>query len=265
MRAPECPIRLVVLGSGTSVGVPAIGCDCPVCASVDPRDNRLRASVLVQTPAANILIDTTPDFRFQALRAKIPRVDAVLFTHAHADHIMGLDDIRAYNFRQGSAIPVYASPQTLSAIRRAFQYIFDGQDLNTHIPRLELNPINTEAFEVCGVTVTPIPVLHGSLIVYGFRFGSAAYLTDHNDIPEASLQKLEGLDVLFLDALRHRPHPTHSTVERSLQYVARLKPNRAYFTHICHDLPHAGTEEQLPDHVRLAYDGLVIDVAGPVA
>jgi phosphoribosyl 1,2-cyclic phosphate phosphodiesterase len=254
------PLKITVLGSGTSVGVPTIGCHCDVCRSTDPRDNRLRPSILVTYEGRNVLIDTTPDLRTQALRARVERLDAVVFTHAHADHIMGLDDVRPFNFRQGGNIPIYAAPETMAAIQHCFQYIFDGTKKESNVPRLDPRPIDGAAFDVCGLEFLPVPILHGSQTIYGFRFGGAAYLTDHSEIPESSLERLRDLDVLFLDALRFKPHPTHSTVDRSLRTVEQVAPRRAFFTHICHDLPHARTESRLPPHVRLAYDGLEIQV-----
>jgi phosphoribosyl 1,2-cyclic phosphate phosphodiesterase len=255
-------LKITVLGSGTSVGVPTIGCQCGVCTSADPRDNRLRPSILISYDGRNILVDTTPDFRAQALRARIDRLDAIVYTHSHADHMMGLDDVRPFNFRQKGQIPVYASEPTMAAIRRCFQYVFDDVKRDTHIPKLDTHIIDGAPFDLFGLEFTPIPILHGPQTIYGFRFGAAAYLTDHHEIPEESLEKLRGLDVLFLDALRHKPHPTHSTVERSVKTVEVLGPRRAFFTHIAHDLPHARTEELLPPHVRLAYDGLEIEVNG---
>jgi phosphoribosyl 1,2-cyclic phosphate phosphodiesterase len=255
------PLKITVLGSGTSVGVPTIGCHCDVCTSTDPRDNRLRPSILVSYEGHNVLIDTTPDFRTQALRAKIGRLDAVIFTHAHADHIMGLDDVRPFNFRQKGQIPIFAAPATMDSIRRCFHYIWDEAPRSTNIPQLEPRVLNGEPFDVFGLEFQPIPILHGLQTIHGFRFGSAAYLTDHSDIPEASLEKLRGLDVLFLDALRYKPHPTHSTVDRSKMTVELLAPRRAFFTHICHDLGHQRAESMLPPHIRLAYDGLEIEVA----
>jgi phosphoribosyl 1,2-cyclic phosphate phosphodiesterase len=230
------PIRITVLGSGTSVGVPTIGCNCAVCTSTDPRDNRLRPSILVNYAGHGILIDTTPDLRQQALRARIERVDAILFTHSHADHIMGLDDVRPFNFRQGGEIPFYAAPETIANIQHAFRYIFDTRFAESAVPRLVPNAFNGSPIDLFGLHFLPIRLCHGKGTVYGFRFGNAAYLTDHSDIPPESMELLAGLDVLFLDALRHRPHPTHSTVERSLQSVEKLAPKRAFFTHICHDL-----------------------------
>ena len=255
------PLKITVLGSGTSVGVPTIGCHCDVCTSSDPRDNRLRPSILVSYDGHNVLIDTTPDFRTQALRAKIGRLDAVVFTHSHADHIMGLDDVRPFNFRQKGQIPIYASPETMDAIQRCFRYIWDEKPRNTNIPQLEPRVLDGGPFEVCGLEFQPVPILHGNQPIYGFRFGAAAYLTDHSEIPEASMERLRGLDVLFLDALRYKPHPTHSTVERSKQTVELLGPRRTFFTHISHDLGHERAESMLPPHIRLAYDGLEIEVA----
>ena len=254
------PIYINVLGSGTSTGVPTIGCLCQVCTSTDPRDKRLRPSILVRYAGRGILIDTTPDFRTQALRAPIERVDAILYTHAHADHILGLDDVRPFNYRQRSEIPIYAMQDTLDSIRRVFNYAFEPEPGQTSIPKIKLHPIEEEPFELFGLTITPLPVMHGEAQILGFRFGAAAYITDQSDIPEATKEKLHGLDVLFLDALRHKPHPTHSTVERSLKWVEELKPRRTFFTHICHDLGHASTEATLPAGVKLAYDGLEIVV-----
>lgn len=252
-------IHITVLGSGTSSGVPTIGCHCEVCLSTDPRDKRLRPSILVRHEGRNILIDTTPDFRQQILRTGIERLDAILYTHAHADHILGLDDVRPFNYRQREPIPLYATPEVLAVIQRVFCYAFD-ESPQSSVPKLDLHPMNGEPFEVFGLGITPVRVEHGKGTVYGFRFGTAAYLTDHSGIPEESKAHLHGLDVLFLDALRHRPHPTHTTLERAVELVEELQPKRAFFTHMCHDLGHERTEATLPPHVRLAYDGLEIDV-----
>ncbi len=256
----DLPLYITVLGSGTSTGVPTIGCECPVCTSTDPRNNRLRPSILVRYAGHGILIDTTPDFRTQALRAPIERVDAILYTHAHADHILGLDDVRPFNYRQRSAIPIYGKQDTLDAIRRVFRYAFEAEPAQTSIPRLKLHAINEEPFELFGLKITPLRIIHGTAEILGFRFGSAAYITDQSDLPEETKAKLQDLDVLFLDALRHKPHPTHSTVAQSLIWVEELKPKHAYFTHMCHDLGHAQTEKTLPPGVHLAYDGLEITV-----
>jgi len=254
------PLKITVLGSGTSVGVPTIGCHCAVCSSADPRDNRLRPSILVSYEDRNVLIDTTPDFRTQALRAKIDHVDAVVFTHAHADHIMGLDDLRPFNFRQKGRIPIYASSDTLAGIQRSFPYVFDDASQTSNVPHLDTQVIDDAPFDLYGLEFVPVPVLHGSQTILGFRFGAAAYLTDHSDIPEPSMERLQSLDVLFLDALRYKPHPTHSTVDRSMRTGERLAARRVFFTHICHDLGHERAESLLPPHVRLAYDGLEIEV-----
>jgi phosphoribosyl 1,2-cyclic phosphate phosphodiesterase len=258
MPAPS--VKITVLGSGTSVGVPTIGCHCAVCTSTDPRDNRLRPSVLLSYDGHNVLIDTTPDFRTQALRARIERLNAVLFTHAHADHIMGFDDIRPFNFRQSGDIPVYAAPKTMDDLRRTFPYVFDGMERNTNVPHIEARVLDGSPFDLFGLEFVPIPILHGPQPIYGFRFGKAAYLTDHSEIPDSSMELLRGLDVIFLDALRYKPHPTHSTVDRSIKTVEKLGARRAFFTHICHDLAHERAESMLPPHIRLAYDGLEVTV-----
>jgi phosphoribosyl 1,2-cyclic phosphate phosphodiesterase len=250
---------LTVLGSGTSMGVPTIGCDCAVCHSSDPHDRRLRPSVLIEYGGRFVLIDTTPDFREQAIREGIRRLDAVLYTHTHADHILGIDDLRPVSFlHKPGKLPLYARPEAADFIRDMFRYIFDANYKFGGLPQVELHLINGTV-ELFGAQFEPVPVIHGETEIYGFRFGSAAYLTDHSDIPEASYDKLKDLDILFLDALRHKPHPTHSTVENSLRIVDRVKPKRAFFTHICHDLPHEETNLALPKHVQLSYDGMKLD------
>jgi phosphoribosyl 1,2-cyclic phosphate phosphodiesterase len=256
-------ITLTVLGSGTSVGVPVIGCDCEVCRSPDPRDRRLRPSVLVSyqegTRLRNVLIDTTPDFRQQALQAGLRTLDAILYTHAHADHIMGLDDVRPFNYRREDRIPVYAARDTLGRLEQVFPYAFHGEVRHPGgSPRVAGHALDGGPIELFGLSFQPIPLKHGPLDVLGFRFGRAAYLTDHSEIPSESLALLRGLDVLFLDALRDEPHPMHSTVEQALLWVRELQPRQAYFTHICCRLPHQQTNERLPPHVELAYDGLKV-------
>ncbi|HEY1219450.1 MAG: MBL fold metallo-hydrolase [Bryobacteraceae bacterium] len=256
------PLKITVLGSGTSVGVPTLGCHCAVCTSTDPRDKRLRPSVLVSYQDRRVIVDTTPDFRAQALRARLERVDAVLYTHAHFDHIMGLDDVRPFNLRQKGRVPIYAAPDTMASIQRVFEYMFGDEEQESWVLKLDPRLIDGGPLDLFGLEFLPVPILHGSRTIYGFRFGAAAYLTDHSAIPESSLDLLRGLDVLFLDALRYKPHPTHSTVGRSLDTVERLAPRRAFFTHICHDLGHERAESMLPPHVRLAYDGMEILVDG---
>jgi len=251
--------RLTVLGSGTSMGVPTVGCSCAVCHSNDPHDRRTRPSVLIEYDGRVVLIDTTPDFREQAIRERIRHIDAVLYTHTHADHILGIDDLRPLSFlHKPNKLPLYARQDMADFIRNMFRYIFDADYKFGGLPLVELRPIDGP-FELFGAKFEPVVVIHGEAEIFGFRFGSAAYLTDHSDIPEASFAKLQNLDILFLDALRYKPHPTHSTVDNSLQIVERLKPKRAFFTHICHDLPHEATNAALPPHVRLSHDGMKLD------
>ena len=249
---------LTVLGSGTSMGVPTIGCPCAVCNSTDPHDRRTRPSVLVEYGERRVLIDSTPDFRQQAIREGIHHLDAVLYTHAHADHILGLDDLRPLTFRGPGKIPLYAQPSAVGRIREMFSYIFAGDYKFGGIAQVELNTLGGP-LELHGVRFEPVPVMHGDVEICGFRFGSAAYLTDFSEIPESSMARLVGLDILFLDALRHKPHPTHSTVENSLGLIERLNPRRAFFTHIAHDLGHAETNAKLPPHVRLSHDGMKLE------
>jgi phosphoribosyl 1,2-cyclic phosphate phosphodiesterase len=249
---------LTVLGSGTSMGVPTIGCDCAVCHSSDPHDRRTRPSILVEYAGKTILIDTTPDFREQAIREQIRSLDAVLYTHAHADHILGIDDLRPLSFHRPSKIPLYAQPEAAEFLRTMFRYIFEADYKFGGLAQVELKPINGPV-ELFGARFEPVKVIHGDAEIIGFRFGSAAYLTDFSDIPEASFAQLKDLDILFLDALRHKPHPTHSTVDNSLRIVERVKPRRAFFTHICHDLPHQATNAALPPHVRLSHDGMKLE------
>jgi len=257
--AGPAALELVVLGSGTSMGVPTLGCECRVCLSADPHDKRTRPSVLLRYAGRSVVIDTSPDFRYQALRAGIRRLHAVVYTHGHADHILGLDDLRAFNLRQKGDVPVYASRDTLAILRRTFSYVFDGAPTQSTIPELTLHEIDGP-FDLFGLRLLPISAQHGDLPVLGFRFGRAAYLTDFSSVPESSKELLRGLDDLILDALRYDPHPMHSSVSESLALVEELQPQRAWFTHICHDLPHAETNARLPAHVRLAFDGLKIPV-----
>jgi phosphoribosyl 1,2-cyclic phosphate phosphodiesterase len=257
-------IRVVVLGSGTSMGVPSLGCHCAVCESKDPHDKRLRPSLLLSRGGQNVVIDTTPDFRTQALRVGLDRLDAVLLTHCHADHILGFDDLRPYNFRQKSAIPVYGSEDTFQVIRRVFSYVFDTRPTLSSIPSVELREVEGP-FALLGIPFIPVPLVHGEMEVLGYRFGRAAYLTDFSRLPESSAPLLEDLDDLILDALRDVPHPMHQTVEQALALIDKLKPKRAWFTHIAHDLPHEATNERLVKarytNVKLAYDGLELEVS----
>ena len=252
-------LKITFLGTGTSMGVPTLGCPCAVCHSSDERDRRTRPSLLLGYDGRNVVIDTSPDFRQQMLREGVERVDAAVYTHGHADHILGLDDLRAYNFRQGQ-IPLYADASTQVILRKTFHYVFGDATPNSTIPLIQLHEISG-AFDLFGLKVEPLAVFHGEMEILGFRFGAAAYVTDFSEIPESSLDRLFGLEVLILSALRNTPHPNHSTLENSLLLVEQLKPKRAYFTHIAHDLPHEATNGRLPGHVRLAHDGLTFEVA----
>src|SRR3989454_5758575 len=260
---PSAPLTITVLGSGTSMGVPTLGCPCRVCRSDDPRDKRLRPSMLLSRNGQNVVIDTTPDFRQQALRVGLDRLDAILLTHCHADHILGFDDIRPFNIRQRSALPVYSNEETFRIIRRVFAYVFDDKPTLSTVPSVTLISME-HPVELLGVPFIPVPLLHGDMEVLGFRFGRAAYLTDFSRIPDSSMALLQGLDELVLDALRDIPHPMHQTVDQALALIQQLQPRRAWFTHIAHDLPHTETNERLRQrgfpHVQLAYDGLQFEV-----
>jgi phosphoribosyl 1,2-cyclic phosphate phosphodiesterase len=257
------PLQITVLGSGTSMGVPSLGCHCPVCESSDPHDKRTRPSLLLARDPARVVIDTTPDFRFQALRARIERLDAVVYTHGHADHILGFDDIRPYNIRQNAALPIYASEETLVILRRTFAYVFNGTPTLSSIPQVTPHVIDGP-FDLLGATWKPVPAEHGDMPVLGFRIGGLAYLTDFSRLPEESKPLLAGADDLVLDALRDTPHPMHQTVAQALEIVRELRPRRAWFTHIAHELPHRETNRRLArqgfPNVRLAYDGLSFEV-----
>jgi phosphoribosyl 1,2-cyclic phosphate phosphodiesterase len=249
------------LGTGTSTGVPIIGCDCAVCTSTSPRDKRLRPSIYLEVPGhARILVDLSPDLRQQALTYGIRHVDAVLITHGHADHILGLDDIRRFNHLQRAAIPVYADAVAWDTLRKAFFYVFDATPrVGGGVPKIDIHAVDGP-FDLHGVRVVPVPLWHGRLPILGFRFGSFAYMTDCNAIPDTSWPLIEGVETLVLDALRDKPHTTHFTIAEALNVVARLAPRRTYFTHMGHELGHEITNARLPAGVRLAYDGLVLDV-----
>ncbi len=248
-----------MLGSGTSAGVPMIGCHCRVCTSSDARDRRNRCSVVVSYGGRRVLIDTPPELRLAAIANGVDMVDAVLLTHAHADHIFGLDDVRRYNTLSGKDMPVWASAKALSVIRHAFPYAVDQAtaDPLVYRPKLILNEI-TDAFQLFGRPWTPIYLPHGNVQVLGFRIGDFAYCTDCSDIPSSERHKLADLDVLIIDALRPTPHPTHLSFAQSLAIIADLKPKRAFFTHLTHDVLHEEIENTLPPHVRVLHDGLRI-------
>jgi len=252
-------VRVTLLGTGTSTGVPVPTCRCRVCRSDDPRDKRLRPSALLEWDSASVLVDTATDFRAQALRYRIKRVDAVLYTHGHADHILGLDDLRLYNWRQGSPVPVYGSPATLQTLSQCFWYVFEpGPSENTR-PEIDRRPVDS-AFRLLNRDIVPIPLLHGRLPILGYRLGKFAYLTDVSEIPQASFALLEGLDVLVINALRGQPHPTHLNLEGAQACARLIAARQTYLTHISHDVHQATVSAELPQGIDLAYDGLTFEV-----
>ena len=254
--------RLIFLGTGTSHGVPALGCDCDVCTSTDPRNSRTRPSVLLQFPAGNLLIDTSPELRLQLLRARVGVAHAIAFTHAHADHMFGLDDVRLFPRTLGGPVPVFCERNVEASIRTTFSYAFTEAAVRIPsggVPQLTFQTIKPNtAFETLGVTVLPLRLEHGPFAVLGFRVGGLAYCTDVSRIPDESWPHLQGLDILILDALRREPHPTHFSLSQAIDIASRLKAKQTYFTHISHGLDHEQTEASLPATIRLAYDGLAI-------
>lgn len=255
-------MRVTFLGTGTSTGVPVVSCRCRICTSEDPRNKRLRQSVLIEKNGQYGLIDTTPDLRLQLLRRPIPRLDYVLFTHSHSDHLMGLDDIRPFNFRQKEPIRAYASPMTARAVRRAFSYIWDDRSqIGGGKPQLDLVEIDA-LFTHDGIEVVPIPVAHGDWTILGFRIGGFAYITDTNGIPESSMELLRGVEVLALDGLRPAPrHPTHFTTDEAVACAQKIGARETWLIHLTHEVDHDELESQLPDGIRLAYDGLELEIA----
>lgn len=247
-------MNIVLLGTGTSTGVPMLGCTCEVCRSSDPRDRRTRCSALISWRERQILIDTATDLHHQALRHGLGRVDAVLYTHAHADHLHGIDDLRAFNMVNRESIPIFALPATIDHIRHNFSYIFDTEPEGGFRPRLDAWNVGGP-FSLFGLPIEPIPLQHGPGTACGYRIGSFAYLTDCNGVPEASRQRLNGLDVLVLDGLRFRPHPTHFTIDEAVELARRVGARRTLLTHICHEVSHARDSRQLPPGIELAYDG----------
>ena len=254
-------MRVTFLGTGTSTGVPVIGCTCATCRSADPKDKRWRPSIYLQLDDGTaVLVDASPDLRAQALRFGIDRVDLILLTHSHADHVLGLDDVRIYNFRQKMAIPCQGDARTLEDVRRMFAYVFDpNTPRGGGLPQLNLFPV-WGPFSFGRRTFVPVPLRHGTLPILGYRVGAFAYLTDCSEIPDTSWPLLEGLDVLVLDALRQRRHSTHFNVEQAVEAAARIGARETYFTHMTHDLPHGATCEGLSAGMTLAHDGLVLTV-----
>ncbi|MBC8164171.1 MAG: MBL fold metallo-hydrolase [Roseiflexaceae bacterium] len=254
-------MQLTFLGTGTSMGVPVIGCRCAVCTSPHPHNRRLRTSALLKVAGKQLLIDAGPDLRQQLLAAQVDRLDAVLLTHAHADHVAGLDDLRPLNMAQRSVMPLYGSAQTLADVRARFDYAFSDSSAGSTRPQLELNAVQPGTpFLLDGLEVLPLAIEHGTWAITGFRIGRLGYVTDASAIPLASLDSLYGLDVLVLNALRAAPHPTHFSLEQALGVIAQLQPERALLVHTTHDLEYAATNALLPEHVRLAYDGLTLDI-----
>ncbi|MBA9079739.1 MBL fold metallo-hydrolase [Rufibacter quisquiliarum] len=253
-------MKVTFLGTGTSQGVPVIGCECDVCRSLDYRDKRLRVSVHLEVEGKSLIIDSGPDFRQQVLRERIKRVDALLFTHEHKDHTAGMDDIRAFNFMQRIDMPVYADERVLRQLQQEFSYIFTNATY-PGVPRVELHPISNQPFEVQGIQVTPIQVMHHKIPVFGFRVGDFTYITDANFISEEEKEKVRGSKVVVVNALRREPHISHFSLSEALALLEDLAPQQAYLTHISHLLGlHREIETELPPHIRLAFDGLTLSL-----
>lgn len=253
------PLKITFLGTGTSSGVPMIGCECAVCTSADPRDNRLRSSILVQSAETTLVVDTGPDFRYQMLKHQVKKLDGVVFTHPHKDHLAGLDDIRAYNFFTKKPINIYADSLTEEAVRRDFYYAFTDTKY-PGIPELNMNTISLEAFVVGDIPVVPILVWHMKMPVLGFRFGKFTYITDANRIDEAERAKIRGSEIMVINALRKQKHISHFTLEEAIEVVEELKIPGAFLTHLSHQMGlHADVEAELPEHIHLAWDGLELE------
>lgn len=253
-------MTVTFLGTGTSQGVPVIGCACAVCSSLDFRDKRLRTSIHIEVQGKSFVIDTGPDFRQQMLREKINKLDGVIFTHAHKDHTAGLDDVRAFNFKQKMDMPIYATAAVQQQLKQEFAYAFEA-NFYPGVPRLELHEINDEAFEIEGVDFIPLPVKHLKLPVLGFRLGNFSYITDANQIPAETFERLKGTEILVLNALQNEKHISHFNLEEAIDMVKKINPAKAYFTHISHKLGlHKEVEKKLPDYIALAYDGLKIQL-----
>ena len=260
MKVQTDIIKVTFLGTGTSLGVPIIGCECDVCTSNNPKDKRLRSSVMVETQGQSILIDCGPDFRTQMLREKITRIDGILITHEHRDHIAGLDDIRAFNYLQNRAIPIYAEKQVLDAVKLEFSYAF-SETRYKGAPKIDIKEVATEVFNIGDVQIMPIRVFHASMPILGFRIGDFAYITDSNKISEFEMQKLVGVKVMVLNALRYKPHFSHFTVDEAIEVINKISPDKAYLTHLSHFIGKIDeTNKKLPDRINLAYDGLVVDI-----
>jgi len=252
-------MKLVILGCGTSTGVPLIGCHCSVCTSTDARNTRTRSSALIEAGGGHILIDTATDLRQQALANGIERIDAVLYTHPHADHIHGIDELRSFNMAQGFTIDCYGNAATIERIRTMFNYIFREDAKDGWKPDLTTT-VKDGPFELFGVRITPVPLRHGAMSIYGWRVGGVAYLTDCSGIPQESMALLKGLDVLVVGALRDKPHPTHFTIRQAVDVAAAIAPKRTILTHMGHNVDYVKDSEALPPGVELAYDGMVVEL-----
>ena len=250
---------LTFLGTGTSMGVPMIGCDCRVCKSTNPKDKRSRSSVMITEGGKNILVDTTTDFYYQAINNGLRNINAVLYTHAHADHVNGIDELRRFNHIQHEEIVCYGRADTIDAIRRIFSYIFDRKEGQFDLPQLDTRVIDS-TLNLFGVEITPIELLHGTQLIYGYKFYGCAYLTDCSAIPDSSMEQLYGLDTIIIDALRYAPHKNHFNFDEALAMIANLNPKRAFLTHLTHDYLYDEMKDKLPENVYLPYDGLKIEL-----
>ena len=260
-------LDITILGSGTSTGIPVVGCECSVCCSSDPRNRRTRCSVMISLGVHNVLIDTSTDLRQQALRENVRNIDAVLYTHSHADHVHGIDDLRGFNLRSRKEIPIFGAEKTLERICLLFDYIFSEEACSGYVPQLKLCPVK-DSFDLFGLTFTPIPLLHGDLEVLGYRCGPVAYLTDCSAIPESSMLLLQNLQLLIIDGLRFKPHPTHFNISQATDIAQQLGAERTLLTHLSHDVDHGQHEKELPKGIELAFDGqritLPLDFEKPV-
>lgn len=255
------PLRVTVLGSGTSTGIPVIGCDCPVCTSDDPRNKRLRSSIVIDVEGKTFLIDCGVDFREQMLRRPTPHIDAVLVTHTHADHVHGIDDLRVYSFRQSDPIPIYTAPEFIEDLRLRFNYVFNLPQKGGGVVKLDMIPIAPgELVHIAGLPILPVCVMHGKIRILGFRLGKFAYLTDCSGLPMRTHKLLDGVETLIISALRKTTHPTHFNFEQSIAAARKIGPRKVWFIHMSDSVDHAQTEAELPEWARLTYDGLVLDI-----